>query len=65
MPKPLWIEGKRHINILSSSGVYYSPAPFGLSELANGYVSYLEPFEFGSIAVGGMTDGFDLYRESK
>ena len=46
-------------------GVYYSPAPFGLSELANGYVSYLEPFEFGSIAIGGMTYGFDLYRDSK
>lgn len=46
-------------------GVYYSPAPFGLSELANGYVAYHEPFEFGSIAIGGMTYGFDLYRESK
>ncbi len=46
-------------------GVYYSPAPFGLTELANGYVAYLEPFSFGSIAVGGSTYGFDLYRESK
>jgi hypothetical protein len=46
-------------------GIYYSPAPFGLSELANGYVAYLEPYSFGSIAVGGMTYGFDLYRESK
>ena len=32
-------------------GVYYSPAPFGLSELANGYVAYHEPFEFGSITI--------------
>ena len=46
-------------------GVYYSPAPFGLSELSNGYVAYHEPFNFGSLAVGGMTYGFDLYRESK
>jgi len=46
-------------------GVYYSPAPFGLSELSNGYAAYLEPFDFGSIAIGGMTYGFELYRESK
>jgi hypothetical protein len=46
-------------------GIYYSPAPFGLTELANGYVAYNEPFSFGSLAIGGMTYGFDLYRESK
>ncbi len=46
-------------------GLYYSPAPFGLSELANGYIAYNEPFSFGSIAIGGMSYGFDLYRESK
>ncbi|MGB5289382.1 MAG: hypothetical protein WBN42_12920, partial [Ignavibacteriaceae bacterium] len=46
-------------------GVYYSPAPFGLTELSNGYVAYHEPLSFGSVAVGGMTYGFDLYRESK
>jgi hypothetical protein len=46
-------------------GVYYSPAPFGLSELANGYVAYHEPTSIGSFAVGGMSYGFDLYRESK
>ena len=46
-------------------GIYYSPAPFGLTELANGYVAYLEPFDFGSVAIGGMTYGFDLYRESR
>jgi hypothetical protein len=46
-------------------GIYYSPAPFGLSELANGYVAYLEPFSFGSVAVGGMTYGYELYKESK
>jgi hypothetical protein len=46
-------------------GIYYSPAPFGLSELANGYVAYAEPFTFGTVAFGGMTYGFELYRESK
>jgi hypothetical protein len=46
-------------------GIYYSPAPFGLTELSNGYVAYNEPFSFGSLAIGGMTYGFDLYRESK
>jgi hypothetical protein len=46
-------------------GIYYSPAPFGLSELSNGYVAYNEPLDFGSISIGGMTYGFDLYRESK
>lgn len=46
-------------------GVYYSPAPFGLTELSNGYVAYEEPFSFGTLAIGGMTYGFDLYRESK
>ncbi len=46
-------------------GVYYSPAPFGLSELANGFVAYHEPTHIGSFAIGGMSYGFDLYRESK
>lgn len=46
-------------------GIYYSPAPFGLTELSNGYVAYNEPFDFGSISIGAMTYGFDLYRESK
>lgn len=46
-------------------GIYYSPAPFGLSELANGYIAYLEPTSFGSLSFGAMTYGFELYRESK
>ena len=46
-------------------GVYYSPAPFGLTELANGFVAYHEPTSIGSFAIGGMSYGFDLYRESK
>ncbi len=47
------------------AGVYYSPSPFGLSELANGFAAYNEPLPFGSAAIGGMTYGFDLYRENK
>ena len=46
-------------------GLYYSPAPFGLNELANGYIAYTEPLGFGSAGIGAMTYGFDLYRESK
>lgn len=47
------------------AGVYYSPAPFGLYEMANGYVAYKEPFSIGSFAFGGMTYGFELYKENK
>src|SRR3989337_1767916 len=46
-------------------GIYYSPSPFGFSELANGFIAYHEPFDFGSIGVGAMTYGFELYRENK
>lgn len=46
-------------------GLYYSPAPFGISELANGFIAYHEPTDFGSFAIGGMTYGFELYKESK
>jgi len=46
-------------------GIYYSPAPFGLSELANGYVAYHEPTSLGSFTIGAMSYGFELYRESK
>lgn len=45
-------------------GIYYSPAPFGLTELANGYVAYNEPTALGSFGLGGMSYGFDLYRET-
>jgi hypothetical protein len=46
-------------------GLYYSPAPFGFTEMANGFIAYNEPFSFGSIGIGGMTYGFDLYRENR
>ncbi len=46
-------------------GIYYSPSPFGFSELANGFIAFHEPFDFGSIGIGAMTYGFELYRENK
>ena len=46
-------------------GLYYSPAPFGLNELVNGYIAYTEPLGFGSAGIGAMTYGFELYRESR
>ena len=46
-------------------GIYYSPDPYGLSELANVYAAYSMPFTFGSIGIGVMTYGFELYRENK
>ncbi len=46
-------------------GVFYSPAPFGLTELANGFIAYHEPTSIGSFGLGGMSYGFELYREAK
>jgi hypothetical protein len=46
-------------------GLYYSPAPYGLNELKNGYMCYAEPLGFGSAGVGVMTYGFELYHETK
>lgn len=46
-------------------GIYYSPSPFGVKELANAYAAYIEPFSFGNISVGYMQYGFELYKENK
>ncbi|MDY0083899.1 MAG: hypothetical protein RBR74_12015 [Ignavibacteriaceae bacterium] len=46
-------------------GIYYSPAPFGMTELSNGFIAYHEPTELGSFSLGGMTYGFDLFRETR
>lgn len=46
-------------------GIYYSPAPFGIKEIANGYAAYHEPTNFGSFSIGFMSYGFELYRENK
>jgi len=47
------------------AGIYYSPSPFGLKELANASAAYLEPASFGAFSVGFITYGFELYRENK
>lgn len=46
-------------------GIFYSPSPFGLTELANGFIAYHEPFDFSSVGFGATTFGFELYREIK
>jgi hypothetical protein len=46
-------------------GIFYSPSPYGLHELASGYIAYIEPLGFGSVGVGAMTYGFELYNECK
>lgn len=46
-------------------GIYYSPSPFGVNELANAYAGYIEPTPYGNIAIGYMQFGFDLYKENK
>lgn len=43
---------------------YYSPAPFGLSELSTAAFTYAEPMSFGTLGAGVKTYGFDLYRET-
>lgn len=43
--------------------VFYSPAPFGLKELANGSVNYVEPTKLGVFGLSAKTYGFDLYKE--
>lgn len=42
---------------------FYSPAPFGLTELAYGSVNYIEPTSFGVFGLSGKTYGFELYKE--
>jgi hypothetical protein len=44
--------------------VFYSPAPFGLSELSVSAVTYAEPMKYGIFGAGIRTYGYDLYRET-
>ncbi|MFA3781674.1 hypothetical protein ABRY23_01260 [Melioribacteraceae bacterium 4301-Me] len=46
-------------------GVYYSPSPFELKELANGFSSITEPLKFGVLSAGFMFYGYELYKENK
>ncbi len=43
--------------------VSYAPQPFGLKELSQGSVLYIEPASFGHLSLSGSRFGFDLYRE--
>ncbi len=46
-------------------GIFYSPSPFDIKELANGFASYVEPTSYGVFGVGFMVYGFELYKETK
>lgn len=48
-----------------AGGIFYSPAPFGMSELANGAAIYSHPFSFGNMTIGITTYGYELYRENR
>lgn len=43
--------------------VFYSPAPFGLTELSYGAFTYIEPTKFGTFGIAGKKYGFELYSE--
>jgi hypothetical protein len=43
---------------------FYSPSPYGLSELKTGALSYAEPFSFGVFGLAAKTYGFELYKET-
>jgi len=46
-------------------GVYYSPSPFGMKELANVFGVIIYPFDIGVVSAGYSNYGFELYRENK
>lgn len=46
-------------------GIFYSPSPFGIKELANGYLAYLEPTKIVNLSFGAMSYGFNLYKENQ
>jgi hypothetical protein len=46
-------------------GFYYSPSPFGLSELANGFGAFSKNTNLGVFSLGFMKYGFELYKETK
>lgn len=43
--------------------IFYSPAPFGLKELANGSINYVEPTKYGAFGLSAKSYGFELYKE--
>jgi hypothetical protein len=49
----------------SEFGIFYSPSPFNLTELSNGFLAYTQPTTFGNLSIGAMAYGFDLYKENR
>lgn len=49
----------------SQFGIYYSPSPFGIKEMANAYLAFNQTTDLGSFAVGLLNYGFNLYKENK
>jgi len=47
------------------AGIYYSPAPFEIQELAVAAAAYSHPTQFGTFSFGSMVFGFDLYKETE
>lgn len=46
------------------AGIFYSPAPYGLSELSTAFAAVSIPAWSGTTAAGFSVYGFELYRES-
>ncbi len=46
-------------------GIYYSPSPYGLKELATANGVYVEHTDFGNFGLGFSTFGFKLFKENK
>ncbi|MBK8946608.1 MAG: hypothetical protein IPM32_15235 [Ignavibacteriae bacterium] len=46
-------------------GIFYSPSPFGIKELANGFLSINQPTNLGSFSIGAMNYGFELFKENR
>jgi hypothetical protein len=47
----------------TQAGIYYSPQPFGIPELAFGAAAVAVPTDLGSFGVSFQRYGFELYRE--
>jgi len=45
--------------------VYYSPSPFGVTELSHAFLAASVPTEYGSFGLGVSNFGFELYKENK
>jgi len=46
-------------------GMFYSPQPYGLTELSTGSLALVQPLSFGSVGLFASRYGFSLYRETE